>query len=267
MTGPPGTTSTSTAAATLPSVTSPRGGTTITISKGLLVAAFSHRVPVPGGAGWCGHNCDIRVTLTGPPDPIGMVFDYGALGLAKEVFEQVDHRHLDDLLPGLPAPCDDTAQLLADYLHTQLTARTDLPFGHLVDEVQVVDTWPADDSPPWRSVARRMRFHAAHRLDGLPDGHKCRRQHGHGYQVGAEIDPAATGAPMAALEPAAALIRRELDRRSLNEVLGPNPTAECLAEVLGTRFTDQLQIPGVLRVVVAETPGTTAEWRPAADRP
>jgi hypothetical protein len=32
-----------------------------------------------------------------------MVWDFGALRPAKEVFERVDHRHLDDLLPGLPA--------------------------------------------------------------------------------------------------------------------------------------------------------------------
>lgn len=27
------------------------------------------------------------------------------------------------------------------------------------------------------------RFCAAHRLDNLPDGHKCRRMHGHNYEV------------------------------------------------------------------------------------
>lgn len=81
-----------------------------------------------------------------------MVWDFGALGPAKEVFERVDHRHLDDLLPGLPAPCEDTAQLLADYLGDQL-ARTDLPFAHLVGDVAVVDAWPDAGSRAWGSVA------------------------------------------------------------------------------------------------------------------
>jgi 6-pyruvoyltetrahydropterin/6-carboxytetrahydropterin synthase len=195
-----------------------------------------------------------------------MVWDYGALGPAREVFERVDHRHLDDLLPGLPAPCEDSALLLADYLGDQLT-RTDLPFAHLVGDVTVVDAWPDATSPAWGLVARPLRFHAAHRLDGLPDGHKCRRQHGHGYQVGVQIDPAATGTPRSALQPAEAFIHHELHQRSLNEVLGPNPTAEQLAETLGTHFIGELQIPGVMRVLVAETPTTLAVWRPAETRP
>jgi hypothetical protein len=70
--------------------------------QGWLVS-FSHLVPTASGEGWCGHNCDVRVELTGPPDRVGMVWDFGALWPAKEVFERVDHRHLDDLLPGLPA--------------------------------------------------------------------------------------------------------------------------------------------------------------------
>jgi len=228
--------------------------------------SFSHQVPTAIGDRWCGHNCDVRVELTGPPDPVGMVWDFGALGPAKEVFEQVDHRHLDDLLPGLPAPCEDTAQLLADYLTDRL-ARTGPPFAHLVDDVAVVDAWPDASSRAWGLVARPLRFHAAHRLDGLPDGHKCRRQHGHGYQVGVQIDPAATGTPMAALQPAEAFIRHELHQRSLNEVLGSNPTAEQLAETLGAHFVGELQIPGVVCVLVAETPTTLAMWRPAETRP
>jgi 6-pyruvoyltetrahydropterin/6-carboxytetrahydropterin synthase len=237
----------------------------ITISKGWLVS-FSHQVPSSRGKHWCGHNCDVRVELTGPPDPVGMVWDFGELGAARDVFEQVDHRHLDDLLPGLPAPCADTTQLLADYLTDQL-ARTDLPFAHLVGDVAVVDAWPDPDSPAWRAVTRPLRFHAAHRLEGLPDGHKCRRQHGHGYQVGVEIDPAVTGTPTTVLQPAEAFLRRELHQRSLNEILGPNPTAEQLAETLGGHYTGQLQIPGVVRVLVAETPTTLAVWRSPEPRP
>jgi 6-pyruvoyltetrahydropterin/6-carboxytetrahydropterin synthase len=254
------------ATATLPWVMTGRRNGAITISKGWLVS-FSHQVPAAGGDRWCGHNCDVRVELTGAPGPVGMVWDFGELGPAKAVFEQVDHRHLDDLLPGLPAPCEDATQLLADYLHDQLAVRTDLEFVPLVGGVEVVDAWPEAGSRAWGSVARVLRFHAAHRLDGLSDGHKCRRQHGHGYQVGVEIDPAATGTPMAALQPAEAFIRRELHQRSLNEVLGPNPTAERLAETLGGHFTGELQIPGVVCVLVAETPTTLALWRPAEPQP
>ena len=108
--------------------------------------------------------------------------------------------------------------MLADYLGDQLT-RADLPFAHLVGDVTVVDALPAAGSRAWGLVARPLRFHAAHRLDGLPDG--------------VQIDPAATGTPSSALQPAEAFIRQELHQRSLNEVLGPNPTAEQLAATLG----------------------------------
>jgi hypothetical protein len=104
-----------------------------------------------------------------------MVWDFGALGPAREVFERVDHRHLDDLLPGLPASSEDTAQLLADFLGDQL-ARADLPFAHLVGDVAVVDAWPDAGSWAWESVVRPLRFHAAHRLDGLPDGHELHQR-------------------------------------------------------------------------------------------
>ncbi|HEX5877819.1 MAG TPA: 6-carboxytetrahydropterin synthase [Actinomycetota bacterium] len=92
MSTPPG----AAATATLPWVTTDRPGGAITISKGWLVS-FSHLVPTASGEGWCGHNCDVRVELTGPPDRVGMVWDFGALGPAREVFDRVDHRHLDDL--------------------------------------------------------------------------------------------------------------------------------------------------------------------------
>lgn len=52
--------------------------------------------------------------------------------------------------PGLPAPCGDLLQLLADYLHDQLAAQADLPFAHLVRDVQVVDAWPDASAPACR---------------------------------------------------------------------------------------------------------------------
>jgi 6-pyruvoyltetrahydropterin/6-carboxytetrahydropterin synthase len=156
----------------------------------------------------------------------------------------------------------DTARRVAGFVREQLIMDPDAPFAALARDVQVADTWPDASSPAWRSVAWPLRFHAAHCLERLPDGQKCRRQHGHGYQIGVELDPAAGGSPTTSQQPAEAFVRRHLHQRSLNEVLG-NPTAERLAEFLGARFTGELDIPGIVRVVVAETPTTTAEWRPA----
>lgn len=33
------------------------------------------------------------------------------------------------------------------------------------------------------TISKRFTFSASHRLEGLPEGHKCRRLHGHNYQV------------------------------------------------------------------------------------
>jgi hypothetical protein len=82
-----------------------------------------------------------------------------------------------------------------------------------------------------------------------------------------QIDPAATGTSSSALQPAEAFIRHELHQRSLNQILGSNPTAEQLAATLGAYFAAELQIPGVMGVLAAETPTTLAVWRPATARP
>jgi hypothetical protein len=104
--------------------------------------------------------------------------------------------------------------------------------------------------------------HVADQHPGHPEG-----QVKAGRDLGVQIDPAATGTPSSALQPAEAFIRHELHQRSLNEVLGPNPTAEQLAATLGAHFVGELQIPGVLCVLVAETPTTLAVWRPAETWP
>jgi 6-pyruvoyl tetrahydropterin synthase len=92
------------------------------------------------------------------------------------------------------------------------------------------------------------------------------RQHGHGNMAGAVIDQGHNGGAadvVRILRPAEQFVRGRLHRQALNEVLdGLNPTAELLARLLYIHLTDQLGIGGITRVLVAETPGTLAEYRP-----
>ena len=106
-------------------------------------------------------------------------------------------------------------------------------------------------------LARRFAFEAAHRLPEAPEGHKCRRLHGHSFKVGlvceGEVD-SRTGWLIdfadirAAFEP----IRDKLDHRYLNEVEGlENPTAEVLARWIWRRVKPGLA--SLAEVSVEET--------------
>jgi 6-pyruvoyltetrahydropterin/6-carboxytetrahydropterin synthase len=241
--------------------------TAIRIAKRWPVS-YSHWLPTPGDHRWCGHNCAVEVGLAAAElDAVGMVFDYGELGAVKGLLEaRVDHRHLDDEVLTRPAACEDTARQVAAFVHQQLAGDTSLAFAPLVCDVEVEDIWHGYVPRPWQSVAQRLGFHSAHWLEGLPEGHKCGRKHGHGYLWGVERDPAAGGADRDVLQPAVAFVQRRLHQQLLNDVLGGlNPTAEHLVWFLGLQFTAELQIPGIRRVVVAETPTTLAEWRAPED--
>jgi 6-pyruvoyltetrahydropterin/6-carboxytetrahydropterin synthase len=115
---------------------------------------------------------------------------------------------------------------------------------------------------------REFRFEAAHRLPYVPEGHKCRRLHGHSYRVevhvGGEVNPS-TGMVMdfadisAAYEP----LRNRLDHYYLNEIDGlSNPTSENLARWIWDRLPSDLPLT---RVVVRETCTSGVEYRGPTD--
>ena len=96
-------------------------------------------------------------------------------------------------------------------------------------------------------ISKTFEFSAAHRLAGLPGGHKCARIHGHGYRVAVRITAARLAGPgfvvdYADLDPFAAYLKDQLDHRWLGSgtltdedgaktapAFDFNPTAENLA--------------------------------------
>jgi 6-pyruvoyltetrahydropterin/6-carboxytetrahydropterin synthase len=106
-------------------------------------------------------------------------------------------------------------------------------------------------------LRKKFQFEAAHSLPHLPETHKCRRLHGHSFEV--EIAVAGPcdaklgwlmdyGEMAAAFEP----LLDQLDHRHLNEVAGlENPTSEHIAAWIWQRLKPRL--PGLTEVVVAET--------------
>src|SRR5882762_3279806 len=106
-------------------------------------------------------------------------------------------------------------------------------------------------------LRKTFQFEAAHLLPQLPKSHKCRRLHGHSFQVqivvAGECDPE-LGWLMDYADISAAFkpIGEKLDHRYLNEIAGlENPTSENLAAWIWRRLQPKL---GLLKeVVVAET--------------
>lgn len=105
-------------------------------------------------------------------------------------------------------------------------------------------------------LTRDYRFEAAHFLPRVPAGHKCRRVHGHSYEVRvsllAEVDPERGWImDFAEVDEVVDPVVARLDHQLLNEVEGlENPTAEHLAIWLWRALSGRLPLE---EVEVAET--------------
>ena len=106
-------------------------------------------------------------------------------------------------------------------------------------------------------IFKEFVFEAAHRLPHVPEGHKCRRLHGHSFRVEihvrGEVDPVLGWVrDFADLKEAFEPLYRQLDHRHLNEIEGlENPTSENLAVWIWQRLAPRL--PGLSQVVIRET--------------
>ena len=106
-------------------------------------------------------------------------------------------------------------------------------------------------------VVKDFSFEAAHFLPNVPEGHKCRRMHGHSFRgsvaVRGEINSAIGWViDFADLKRAVEPIIKRLDHYVLNEIDGlENPTSELLA----IWIWDQLapNVPMLHRVTIEET--------------
>jgi len=101
----------------------------------------------------------------------------------------------------------------------------------------------------------RFRFEAAHRLPNVPDGHKCGRMHGHGFEVTLQARLCANQPALERqreLRLSADRLREELDYSCLNEIPGlDNPTSEMIASWIWARLHPSLK--GLSGVTVKET--------------
>ncbi len=113
-------------------------------------------------------------------------------------------------------------------------------------------------------LVKDFRFEAAHYLPNVPEGHKCRRMHGHSFRgevavrgpVDARIGWLIDFADMKrAVDPVVA----RLDHYLLNEVEGlENPTSEQIAVWMWERIAPSL--PQLYRVTIEETCTTRCHY-------
>jgi 6-pyruvoyltetrahydropterin/6-carboxytetrahydropterin synthase len=106
-------------------------------------------------------------------------------------------------------------------------------------------------------VFKIFSIEAAHWLPNVPEGHKCRRMHGHSFSIEIHVSgplDAKLGWVMdfADLKEAFQPIFDQLDHRCLNDVAGlENPTSENLARWIWQRLKPAL--PTLSKVVIRET--------------
>jgi 6-pyruvoyltetrahydropterin/6-carboxytetrahydropterin synthase len=114
-------------------------------------------------------------------------------------------------------------------------------------------------------LQKTFHFEAAHLLPHLPKTHKCRRLHGHSFQVdvvvAGECDPK-LGWLMdyADIKAAFKPVWEKLDHHYLNEIPGlENPTSEIIATWIWKKLKPRL--PLLTQVIVAETCTARAVYR------
>lgn len=114
---------------------------------------------------------------------------------------------------------------------------------------------------PSTAITRRYHFEAAHFLPKVAEGHRCKRMHGHNYELevtvgGKEIDETGFVLDFWDLDKIIQPIIEAVDHRTLNDIPGlDNPTAENIAAWFFVNAQRKLPIAAgrVLSIRVYET--------------
>ena len=106
-------------------------------------------------------------------------------------------------------------------------------------------------------IFKEFTLEAAHFLPHLPEGHKCRRLHGHSFRIevyvcGEVQRPTGWVMDFAEINSKFQPLFEQLDHYCLNQVPGlENPTSENLARWIWQRLKPEL--PGLSKIIVRET--------------
>lgn len=106
-------------------------------------------------------------------------------------------------------------------------------------------------------IFKSFTFEAAHKLPNVPDEHKCKRLHGHSFQVTVYVNGPVgehSGWVMdfADIKAACKPIHEALDHRYLNDIPGlENPTSENIARWIWNKLIADL--PALGKIEIRET--------------
>ena len=119
------------------------------------------------------------------------------------------------------------------------------------------------DNDEHAHVWRRYIFQSAHRLPNVPQGHKCGRMHGHGFEVilhaNQDLGSSEIGIDYDYLDALWAPLSNELDHACLNDIPGlENPTSENISNWIWHRLKPKL--PELSWVTVYETANCGAHF-------
>lgn len=115
-------------------------------------------------------------------------------------------------------------------------------------------------NPTFREIMdiyKEFSFEAAHLLPNVPEGHKCRRLHGHSFRVEVHVSGAVDAGmgwvrDFGEVKEVVRPVIKRLDHYYLNEIPGlENPTSENIARWLWREIRPLL--PDLSRIVVKET--------------
>ena len=114
-------------------------------------------------------------------------------------------------------------------------------------------------------IYKKFSFDSAHYLPKLPEDHKCKRMHGHTFNVEIHI----TGSinpeigwimDFAEIKTICDPVIKKLDHRVLNDIKGlDNPTSENLAKWIWDK--EKPQLTGLKKIIVSETCSTGCVFR------
>jgi 6-pyruvoyltetrahydropterin/6-carboxytetrahydropterin synthase len=176
-----------------------------------------------------GHSYRAMVAISGPVDEhLGWVTDFADIKrICKPVIARLDHQVLNDIGGMTDSSCADVERWIGNEL------KRDLPdFSRCALSIIGDTTFRPEIRANGGDQRVAFGFAGAHYLPRLPESHKCRRMHGHSFQI--EV----AGADSAPLLDAIERVYPRLDHRVLNEIDGlENPTSEVLAHWLWREFS------------------------------
>lgn len=120
-------------------------------------------------------------------------------------------------------------------------------------------------------ISKSFGFEAAHRLEGLREGHQCGRLHGHSFEVvvtlrGHRLSPSGFVKDYGELDFFKRMLAERFDHRVLNEAVpGMQPSAELLAEFFFNAVANHLRAADPRFADRRPGPRPDAFDRPAGD--